>query len=267
MVLIEEISEYLASVAPLTLQADYDNVGLIVGDPKRPVEGVLITLDITLEVLQEAKERKANLVISHHPPIFRALKKIREDDPVGQLITYAIQHNIALYSIHTNLDHLPHGVNKHLADRLGLHSLAILQPLSGFQLKDSIEAGAGMIGYLQVPLLAGDLLEHLKQVLELSCLRHTAFPDKPLEKIALCGGSGGALFSVAKAEGADAFITADIKYHQFFEATRKTMLIDIGHYESEVGTKALIYQLLSKKFTKIALLEATTITNPIQYYV
>ena len=363
MITVKSISDYLESIAPRQLQESYDNSGLLTGSPSLPLTGVLISLDCTEEVVDEAMAINANLIIAHHPILFSGLKSLTGKNYVERTIIKAIKNDIAIYAIHTNLDNVVAGVNKKLAEGIGLLNTMILKPLSNLQKlvtfipqqntkavidrlhsigagnignysecsfkvsgkgsfrpndkanpsigeadkteeveEDRVEIifprhlshsvvtelmdahpyeevayyltnlenknqdnGAGMIGDLAAAMSPEAFLKHLKESLSLSCIRHTEF-KREIRKVAICGGSGAFLISEAKKHNADAFVTGDIKYHEFFDAESSLMLCDIGHYESEVGTKQLLYDLLTKKFTNFALHLSKSVTNPIKYY-
>lgn len=261
MTLISEITGFLEQVAPLSLQESYDNAGLIVGNPKTKVTGVVITLDSTEDVVDEAIKNNCNLIIAHHPIVFSGLKKITGKSYVERVIIKAIKNDIAIYAAHTNLDAVPNGVNKKIAERIELNSLEFLT-----NKPSDLKAGSGMIGSLDQAISFPEFLSHLKSKMDLSCIRHTDFTDQVVQKIAICGGSGSFLLQDAIAKKADVFVTADFKYHEFFDADDKIIIVDIGHYESEVFTKDLFYEFLSEKFTNIALLLSNVNTNPISYY-
>ena len=267
MTTIQNITTCLEKVAPLHYQAAYDNAGLIIGDSTTVVKGILIALDITPDVIEEALAKKCNLIIGHHPPIFHSVKKLTGNDIATRTMILAIQHDIALYAIHTNLDYVEEGVNKALGERLQLTNLAILQPAKRIATGKEQVIGAGMIGELTRPLSEQAFLAHLKKCLQLTCIRYYSAKKNTIKQVAICGGAGIALLPAAKASQADAFVTADIKYHQFFDANGELLLADVGHYESEIVTKKLIYTLLSNKFANIALFECSTITNPIQFFI
>lgn len=364
MVRIKNIVHYLEQIAPLAYQEGYDNAGLVVGDSSVLVTGVLICVDITAPVLQEAKEKNCNLIVAHHPIIFKPIYHLTGKDDVTRCITYAIKQDIAIYTLHTNLDNVAQGVNRQIAKTLGLNQLSILLPrldilrhLTTFVPDAFIDAvlnalhaagashvgngtycntvsagldalrpttteksrlgtlhqpshveekrvevifpvhleksvlralqaahpyekamyyihkikntnpsvGAGMVGVLPQTLSSQSFLEYLKAKMHLTCMRHTAPIDRPIERVAVCGGSGSFLIQEAIRQQLDVLVTADVKYHDFFKAEGQMIIVDIGHYESEVGTKALIDTLLSEKFANIALLQCQTVTNPIHY--
>ncbi len=364
MIKIKDITRYLESIAPLDLQESYDNAGLLVGSPDTAVYNVLITLDVTEAVVQEAIDKGCNLIIAHHPIVFKGLKKLNGRNYVERVIIQAIKNDIALYAIHTNLDNVHTGVNKMIADKIGLNNTAILAPKRTTLMKlvtfvptdktDAVldalnqagagqigdykncsfrtagigtfepekeanptigevgkrvevaedrievilpahkqyhvlnalaqahpyeevayyltklentdqETGAGMIGLLEEEMDGLEFLKQLKVRMGLNIIKHTAVFQRKVKKIAVCGGAGSFLLPEAIRQGADVFISSDFKYHEFFDAEGQIIIADIGHYESEVFTKNLIYSLLNKKFTNIALTLSEKVTNPISY--
>lgn len=258
---IKEITDYLESLAPLHLQESYDNSGLIVGNPNDSVSGILISLDATENVLDEALEKKCNMVVAHHPIVFSGLKKFNGKNYVERTVIKAIKNNIALYAIHTNLDNVLHGVNDKISEKLGLKNRTILKPTDS-----EGTTGSGMIGDLQKPLTGKDFLAFLKTQMELTCIRHTPLLNEKISKVALCGGAGSFLLNEAIKNQADVFITGDYKYHQFFDAEKHLLIADIGHYESEVFTKELLRERLTEKFPEFRILECETNTNPVNYF-
>lgn len=365
MTKIIEVAKFMEAWAPPQYQEDYDNTGLLVGNPNGAITNVLVTLDVTEAVVNEAINKGANLIIAHHPIIFKGLKKLNGKNYVEKTVIAAIKSDIAIYVSHTNLDHVDNGVNSMIAHKLGLldaHILApkkqillklsvfvptehadnLLQalhgagagtignysncsfstqgigsfkpselakpvigtqnrqeyvketkievllpkPLKGDVLKAMVEnhpyeevayylqelenenqqVGAGMMGLLTEPLEPKQFLEHVKKSLNLSLIKYTSTYKKQIQKVAICGGAGSFLLEQAKIAGADAFVTADYKYHEFFDAEGELMIADVGHYESEHYTKELIHFQLSKKFTNFATLLSETETNPVKYY-
>lgn len=363
--LIAEVIEYLEEFAPIATAEDFDNVGLLVGDSKTSLTGVLITLDTIEEVVQEAIEKNCNLIISFHPIIFSGLKKINGNNYVERTVIKAIQNNIAIYAIHTALDNHYQGVNKMICDRLNLTNTNILIPTKdrikklttyvpvknaddlrnklfeagagaignydycsfniegkgsfkpnenanpttgkigelhfeeevqiGLVFPSHLEAkilknlvdnhpyeevayevttlnnahqqqGMGMTGDLKEPMEEGEFLKLVKDSFKTGCIRHSSLLGKPVKKIAVLGGSGSFAIENAIRSGVDFFITADLKYHDFYKAEGRLVLADIGHYESEQYTKDLIHSYLSKKISNFALILANTKTNPIKYY-
>jgi len=362
---IREIKQVLEHYAPLELQEEYDNTGFIIGNPDTEISNVLITVDITDEVLEEALKNDCNLVISHHPLIFKGLKRLVEEDSVQRLTVKAIRNHIAVYVMHTNLDNSVNGLNAWVCDLLGIKNCRILSPGKGllsklvtfcpvdhsdrirqalfeagaghignydccsynltgqgtfrasentnpyvgeknkvhFETESRIEvifprflehrlvaallknhpyeevaydiyplsntagfAGSGMVGELDTAMPEIQFLEKVKKQMGLHFLRHSELCGKQISRIAVCTGSGSFLIADAKKTGADAFLTADLKYHDFFEADAQLILMDIGHYESERFAKDLIYGILIKKFPNFAFLISKINTNPVHYY-
>ncbi|MBO0948755.1 Nif3-like dinuclear metal center hexameric protein [Fibrella forsythiae] len=363
--LIRDLTRYLDAWAPPAYQESYDNAGLIVGDPNVPVTGVLVSLDTTEAIVDEAIEKGCNLIVAHHPIVFKGLKKINGKNYVERTVIKAIKNDIAVFAAHTNLDSVAGGVNYHIASRLGLQNVQILAPKSqtlsklvvyvpetdlpnvlasvyeagagqianydhcsfrvggtgtfrpldgarpvvGEVAKDEIVSeqrlevllptylegtvvramqqahsyevpaydlyalnntnqtvGSGAVGELPEALDEATWLQHLKSSMNVTVVRHTALRNKPVQRVAICGGAGSFLLSDAVRAGADAFVTADYKYHEFFDADGRTIICDIGHYESEVFTKDLIAQHLREKFTTFAVILAGTDTNPVRYF-
>ena len=363
--IIQEIVTEIENFAPLAYQEDYDNCGLITGQKDQTVTGALLTLDCTEEVIEEAIKNNCNLIIAHHPILFSGLKKINGNNYVERTIIKAIQNNIAIYAAHTNLDNVKQGVNKKLADKLGLKNLQILAPKSGllkklvvfvppshhqtvlnalfdagagnignyancsFNLEGtgtfkgnsdtkpflgkpnelSIEKelrietvfefnkeskiisallkahpyeevaydiysiankhqqiGSGMIGEFEKEMNENDFLAHVKKSLLSGCLKHTNKTGKTIKKVAICGGSGRFLLKNAINSGADAFITADFKYHEFFDAENKLLLVDAGHFETEQFTPEIFYEIIQNKFSTFAIRLSKTNTNPVNYF-
>jgi dinuclear metal center YbgI/SA1388 family protein len=361
---IRDIVSGLESLAPPAYQESYDNAQLITGNPGDEVTGIICSLDVTEEVVQEAIEKNCNLIVAHHPILFKGIKSLTGKNYVERTLIKAIKNNIAIFAIHTNLDHVDKGVNKKLCDKIGLirtrilapkpsllmklvtfvpidHADQVLQSLYGagagkignysscsFQvngigtfkpsneanptlgqkgklekveenrievlfpayLKNRIvtelkkshpyeevayylqnlenenqEVGAGMVGELEAPIEETVFLLGLKKKLDLPMIKHTAFRNKEIKTVAVCGGAGIFLLGSARQVHADIFITSDIKYHEFFDAENQIIIADIGHYESEIHTKEILMEFLSQKFSNIALYLTKIVTNPITY--
>ena len=263
-----QIKAFITSLedwAPIQFQESYDNAGLIVGDPEANCTGVLCSLDCTEAVVEEAIEKGYNLIVSHHPIIFKGIKQFSSDHYVNRTVLKAIQNNIALYAIHTNLDNVIHGVNSTLADRLHLENRKILAPIPGLFDSNGQAVGAGLVGELPLETEPEAFLRWVKEKLNLNVIKHTKLIDKKLVTIALCGGSGSFLLDQIKTQKIDCFITSDLKYHDFFEADGKYLLLDIGHGESEHFVPALIVDYLKRKFLTFAVLESEVKTQPISY--
>jgi dinuclear metal center YbgI/SA1388 family protein len=365
MVKIKEITAALETLAPIAYQESYDNAGLITGSHEWVVTGVLVTLDCIESIIDEAIERKCNLVVAHHPIVFKGLKQINGKNYVERTIIKAIKNDIAIYAIHTNLDNVANGVNKKIADKLGLVNTRILAPKTQILEKivafvplentDGIlkalhqsgageignysncsfrsigkgtfkpndqanpvigergrqeeveehrielifpahlrgkilselktahpyeevayyltrlenefqEVGSGMIGELTKSVSTQEFLTLIKQRMELDIVRYTPKKVDKIHTVAVCGGAGSFLLSNAKAQGADAFVTSDFKYHEFFDGEGKTLIADIGHYESEKFTKELLHSYLTENFTNIASYLSEVNTNPVHYF-
>lgn len=364
MTKIKDITNLLENLAPLRYQESYDNAGLQTGDAQADVNGVLLTLDCTEEVIEEALQKGCNLIVAHHPVIFKGLKQLTGRNYVERTIIKAIQHNIAIYASHTNLDNVLHGVNTKIADKLELQQQRILvnKPQTLMQLvafvpvestkkvlqalhtagagnigeysncsfqvtgkgrfkpsekanptigepgkpeevqEDRIEVifpaylqnqvmaalqqahpyeevahyiyslenqnqevGIGMIGELAEEMTEKTFLAYLKEKMQLQGLRYTSIGGRLVKRVAVCGGAGSFLIKDAIRQGADALVTGDVKYHEFFDAESQLIIADIGHYESEVFTKEIFYDAISKKFSNFAVLISEVNTNPVRY--
>ena len=366
MTTIRQVAQFLETLAPLAYQESYDNAGLLVGDPQAEVTGVLTTLDCTEAVVNEAVAQGCNLVVAHHPIVFRGLKKLNGKNYVERTVIRAIRHDVAIYASHTNLDHVRGGVNWKIAEKLGLENVRVLAPKRDMLLKlvtfapvaetprilealyaagageigpykncsfrvegtgtfeakpganptigeigeyheeaehrievllpavcerevvaalnaahsyetvafylqklenENQDVGAGAIGTLPEPLPETAFLRFLKDRLNLNVIRHTSLRGKPVQRVAVCGGAGSFLLGDALRQEADAFVTADFKYHEFFDAENRLVVCDVGHYESEVFTKELLRDELARKFTTFAVKMSETPTNPVHYFV
>ncbi|MFN8279894.1 MAG: Nif3-like dinuclear metal center hexameric protein [Saprospiraceae bacterium] len=259
---IGEVCRFLEDIAPLHLQETYDNAGLLTGDKDWPIKGVLFALDATEEVVLEAVTMGCNLVISHHPIIFKGLRNLTPDHYVARAVIQAIKHDIALYAIHTNLDNvLTHGVSARMAGQLGLLQPRILCP------RDATgTTGAGIVASLPEPISETELLQLVRDRFHCGNIRHSPLLGRSVQSISLCGGSGSFLIGDAIRSRAEVYITADLKYHEFFEANDQILLLDIGHFESEQFTIALLYELVIKNYSNFAAHCTKMNTNPVQYF-
>jgi len=361
---VKDIIKELELFAPPSFQESYDNAGLIVGNSNDAVSAALISLDITEEVVQEAIDRKCDLIISHHPIIMGGIKRLNGNNYVERSVIKAIKNNIAIYACHTNADSVKTGVNGMISKKIGLQNCKILDPKKNSLLKlvtyapkanadavrDAIfnggagnignydscsfntegtgtfkanadanphvgnlgelhqeeeirietvvpaylknkvvsallkshpyeevafdlfplenvwnEVGSGMIGELPEAESELDFLKRIKNIFNVGCIKYTSLLNKPVKKVALCGGAGSFLVNKAKALGADVFISGDFKYHQYFDAENQLVIADIGHFESEQFTKELFYELLTKKIPNFAVCLSNVNTNPIKY--
>lgn len=258
---ISHIIDILEAVAPPFLQESYDNSGLIVGSPTDEVTGILFCLDSTEAIIEEAVRKNCNLVIAHHPIVFRGLKRLNGASYVERTVIQAIRHKVAIYAIHTNLDNVyAQGVNSKIAEKIGLTQMAILAPKAGQQ-----QYGSGLTGELREPMEELVFLNHIKSTLRTPCVRHTGLRGRAVQRVAVCGGAGSFLLPQAIAAGADAFVTADFKYHEFFDAEGKLIIADVGHFESEQFTIELLFDIISEKFPTFALHCTEIETNPVNY--
>jgi len=361
-----EISNYLDTRVPLAFQEEYDNCGLLIGDNKMEITSVLVCLDCTEDVIDEAINNNHNLIISHHPLLFQGLKKITGTNYVQKIVTKAIKYDIAIYAMHTNLDNIYGGVSFQIANKISLQNVEILKPktnlltkltaycpsthtdivknalfangagrvgdlydrcsfvssgmgsfrplegadpFSGKIGKDSVDqedkievvfcsylkpqiisalneahpyqevayilddidnkshTGSGVVGELVNTMSLKQFLSHIKNSMKCNMIKYTAInKSKKIKRVALCGGSGSFLLQDAIQKGADAYISSDFKYHDFFDANNKIMMFDIGHYESEYFTQHLIFDILKENFSKLAVHLTSVCTNPVLYY-
>ena len=359
-----EVIEFLEQLAPLSLQESYDNSGLLVGDPSTEITGIMVSLDCTEDVLEDALRQGCNLIVSHHPIIFSGLKRFNGSNYVQRTVIKAIKNDLLLYAIHTNLDNVIDGVNGKIAEQLGLVNTRILQPKKGILKKvvtycpvshaeivrtamcdagagkisnydqcsfnisgigtfrgnekttpyvgekgeihaenevriETIvaehsvkqvlkamrnahpyeevafdihplenawnEVGSGMIGEIPEEMDALEFLRSLKISMKTDCVRYTLPHKKNVKRIAVCGGSGSFLLETALSAAADVLITADFKYHQFFDAEDRMIIADIGHYETEQFTMQFLADKLAHKFVTFAPRLTRVRTNPINY--
>lgn len=260
---VKDIARQLHSWAPAHLAESYDNVGLLAGSYSDQVSGVLVNLDMTEAVVEEAIRKNCNVIVAHHPIWFGGKKRLVEEDSyVSRIIIKAIRHRVNLFAIHTNLDNVRHGVNQKMADTLGLIHTGILLPRQA----DLPDVGSGMIGTLQQPLSAEAFLEVVAKAFRCGGIRYAGPLHRPVQKVAICGGSGSFLIQAALDAQADAFVTGDITYHKFFDQEDRMLLMDIGHYESEQFTSQLIEAYLSENFSTFAVHLSEVYTNPVRYY-
>lgn len=361
---IKHVIKHLDNLAPLHYAEDFDNVGLLVGSNETDVTGILVTLDTLEAVVDEAIEKKCNLIISFHPIVFKGLKKFNGRTYVERVIQKAIRHDIAIFAIHTALDNARNGVNDMICEQLNLIERQVLIPqtatikkLTTYAPENEVDEikkalfnagagsignydhcsfisagigsfkplkeanptigtignthndkeiqiqitypshlernilkalftthsyeevaheiitlentnhhiGMGMLGFLKEPMEEKEFLRYIKKTFNAGCVRHSKLLNKPIQKIAVLGGSGSYAIKDAIRAEADIFITADMKYHQFYEAEDQIIIADIGHYESEQFTKNLIVSYLRKKISNFAIILSDKNTNPIQY--
>lgn len=363
MTKIRDIAYCIESIAPLHYQEGYDNCGLTFGDLDRDATGILVSLDINEEIIEEAISEGCNIIVAHHPIIFYPLKKLTGLTHAESYMIKAIQNNIAVYIAHTNLDNVVGGVNTFLAQALDLQNISILkhksnthfllttfipkqykekllqalheigagrigdysrcsfssnglgsflpnenatsfirddnnihsveeerlelvlqsnlerevvdiirsihpyeEPVFYMQKIDFSHIGVGAVGELSESRTETEFLSYLRQRLDVKCIRHSKKNNKTIKKVAVCGGSGAALIFDAISRGADAIVTADVKYHEFFDTRNRIFIADVGHYESEIKTKELLSSILLKSIKDTKVVESKVNTNPIFYY-
>lgn len=248
---IREITDYLEQRFPLCLQEDFDNCGVQCGDVEQDVTGVLVCFEMSEKVIEEALAMNANLVISHHPLMLRrGICKIEPKDRVGRVLCKALGNNMVLYSMHTNIDSAEGGGNDVFAEKLGLQDVRVLVPTSVCELAE--KNGLGRIGKLPQPMKRDDFLLYVKEKMNLHLIRYYGSDEQVIETVAVCGGGGASFIEDAMYAGADAYVTGDIKYHDFFRADKKLLIADIGHYEGEFYIKEIIYKAIKEKFTTFA---------------
>ena len=264
MTTVKDIYDYLDEIAPFRYQESYDNAGILIGREEMEVTGVLISLDSTAEVIEDAVGQNCNVVVCHHPIIFSGVKRIDYRHYISKTLISAIKNDVAVIAIHTNLDNvLNKGVNQMIASRIGVVDLEILNP--NYQLDETGQVGSGVIGNLNRPTPALDYLSTVKKEMKAGVIKYTELVHDQVQRIAICGGSGSFLLPAAIASGADLFITSDYKYHEYFEANSQIIIADIGHYESEQYTSEQLNQLISQKFSNFAVRLTKVNTNPVNY--
>ena len=254
-----DIIKAIEEFAPLSIQEGWDNSGLCVGSPEDEVSSILLGLDCTEKLIDEAIECGADMIVTHHPLIFSGLKKISPEDQTGSAVIKAIKAGICIYAAHTNADKVIAGVSGAMAARLGLEDVRILD-------EDAEGTGLGVVGNLPAPISAEDAIALVKERFSLKVLKCSAPVSGPVSRIAMCGGSGGSLIGKAKKAGAQLYISGDISYHNFF-TPEDFMIMDIGHYESEIEIVDILFSLIKKNFPTFAVRITQNInSNPIYYF-
>lgn len=257
---LKEIAEAIEKFAPRELQEGYDNTGLQVGDPEMEVTAALLCLDITEEIFEEAKSRHCNLIITHHPLLFKGLKEITGKTATERIVIAAIRDNVAIYSAHTNLDSTWEGVSHEMARLLGLKNLEVLEPKT-----PDARAGLGVTGTIE-PTPKIEFLRKIKEVFDVKCLRYSAqSPQLVVRKVALCGGAGASLIRDAIKADADIMVTGDVKYHDFTSFGLDIIIADIGHYESELCSRKILSRVIRDSFPDFPTYFSEKETNPIKY--
>ena len=256
---IKEVIDALERFAPLPLQESYDNAGLQVGLTETEISGALLCLDVTEAVVDEAISRGCNLIVAHHPLIFRKLAHISDGSYVERAVIKAIKNDVVIVAMHTNLDNALDGVNFKMAEKMGL---ADLQPLQEPEVDGK---WSGVVGTLPAPMSAEDFVRMLKERFGVASVRANELLRRPVSRVALCGGAGSFMLGDALRAGADAFVTGEMGYHEFFGHEQQLQICVIGHYESEQFTTEIFRDIISRECPGVKTCIAETITNPIVY--
>ena len=261
---IREITSIIEQFAPLSLQESYDNSGLIVGRMDDEVHGILLAVDVTEEVLDEAEREGCDMIITHHPIVFHAMKRFNSANYVERCVERAIRRGIALYACHTNLDSTPNGMSWRVGSMMGLGEMSVLEPR-----RDDPAAGFGVVGILPRPEAALAFMQRVKSIFDVGAVRYSDIPseDTMVRRVAICTGAGGSLIDVALRAEADIYITADLRYNDFMRGEGRMILADIGHFESEFCAINILNDVLSKKMCNFAVRKSLCSRNPIHYLV
>ena len=256
---VKDIIKIIEDFAPLSIQEGWDNSGMCIGSPEDEVNSVLLALDCTPELVDEAVTVGADMIVTHHPLIFSGLKKISPDNKVGAAVTKAIKAGVAVYAAHTNADKVLAGVSGAMSARLGLQNVRVLD-------EDGEGTGLGVVGELPEPMGAEAFVALVKERFGLKVVKTSKPLEKAVSRVAVCGGSGGSLIGAARKAGADVYVSGDISYHNYFTEDG-FMIMDIGHYESEIEIVDILFSLIKKNFPTFAVRITQNInSNPIYYF-
>lgn len=252
-----EVIEWLDATFKPEYQEDYDNSGFLLGDSRSDYRSALVALDLTPALVDEAVRTGASLIVTHHPFIFTGVKRMTDGSATGRMVMTLAKNDIAVYAAHTNLDNLPWGVSGVLAAKLGLKGCKVLSAKSDAEGGVDGAVGAGMVGMLEEPMPLEAFLKRVKDVTGIPFVRVAPlatdhWPQATVQRVALCGGSGAEFIGDAMRAGADIYLTADLKYHDFQRTDGRMVLADIGHYESEQFAKEIIFRAISEKFSTFA---------------
>ena len=259
---VGDITAVLEAFAPLRIQESWDNSGLIIGSPEDEVHGVLVGFDCTRARIDEAVEKGCDMVVTHHPLIFKGVKRIDGNDPVGAAIMQAIRKGVAVYAAHTTADKVITGVSGAMARRLELTNVSIMVP------EEDGTIGLGCIGDFPHPMTGKEALQYVQEKFGLKVIKSSRPLETPITRVAILGGSGGGEIAQAMSKGAQLYITADISYHNFF-TPEGFMLMDVGHFESEVEIVDIFVAQIRKKFPTFASYKSSALdrSNPVHYFV
>ena len=258
---IRQVLDALEQFAPLPLQESWDNAGLQLGLTEADVSGALLCLDVNEKIVDEAIRKGCNLIVSHHPLLFRGLKQISGADYVQRCVIKALKNDVVVVSMHTNMDNALGGVNWKIAERLGLQNSRFFAQKT----IDGVEAGSGVIGELPSEMAADDFVLLVKRQFDVECAQCNELLRRPIRKVAICGGAGDFLLDDALRQGADAFITGEMHYHQYFGYEQRLQICVIGHYQSEQFTAEIFRDIINKECQGVRTEIAETNTNPIFY--
>ena len=260
MLKVKDIAAAIEDFAPKGLQESYDNAGLQVGDPEMEVTAALLCLDVTEDVLNEALVRHCNMIVSHHPLLFKGLKEVTGKTATERIVMRAILDKVAIYSAHTNLDSAWEGVSHEMAHIIGMRNIKVLEPHDS-----ECRNGLGVIGDVK-PTPKLEFLRNIKEDFKVKSLKYSSQnPQLVIRRVAVCGGSGASLIKDAIAAGADIIVTGDVKYHDFTTYGLDILIADIGHYESELCTKDIFSRIIRERYPDFVTYFAETETNPISY--
>lgn len=260
MLKVKDIAAAIEDFAPKGLQESYDNAGLQVGDPEMEVTAALLCLDVTEDILNEALARRCNMIVSHHPLLFKGLKEVTGKTVTERIVIKAIRENVAIYSAHTNLDSAWEGVSHEMAHIIGMTNIQVLEPHDAEH-----RFGLGVTGDVR-PTPKLEFLRKLKEKFKVKSLKYSSQnPQLVIRKVAVCGGSGASLIRDAINAGADIIVTGDVKYHDFTAYGLDILIADIGHYESELCTKEIFSRIIRERFPDFVTYFAASETNPICY--
>lgn len=270
---IIEVVNALERFAPLPLQAGWDNAGLQIGLTGAEVSGALLCLDVTEQIVDEAIGLGCNLIVSHHPLIFHKLARITGDDPVQRTVMKAIEHHVAIVSMHTNMDVARGGVNHRIAEKMGLENLCFFGKRQTVEaphgepdgMVTTVDGGDGVMGEFAEPMAADDFVLMLKRTFDVECVMANQLLRRGIKTVAVCGGSGAFLLSDAIAAGADAFVTGEMHYHDYFDHEQQIQIAVIGHYQSEQYTNEVFRDIIERDCPGVKCYLTKTNTNPIIY--
>lgn len=250
---IKEVLQFLESKFPLQWQEDFDNSGMQCGDKEREITGALVCFEFSDAVIEEAIQLNANLIVAHHPLIFGGgLKKIEPTDRVGRMVCKAIENKLVLYSMHTNVDSGIGGGNDAFAQKLKLLNARVLDP-KPLTLEGGAQVGLGKVGELSNAMSVSEFVVYVKDCLDLQVVKYAGDIQRPVKTVAVCGGAGSSLIRQAMQSGADAYVTGDVRYHDFYIPDNQMLIIDVGHFEGEHFIKDILYAELKENFSNFAI--------------